>query len=62
MFAVDDGIWSGYYNAADWFFILAVIVAIISAALYVTRPATARLAPVFLAAAVALLAFAFLLL
>lgn len=42
MFAVDDGIWHNNYDAADVFFILAVVLAVITAVLYAVARAPRR--------------------
>jgi hypothetical protein len=63
MLAIDDGIASGNLNAADVFFLIAVIVAIVAAGLYaVVNPPALRWAPVALALAFASTALGLLLL
>jgi len=63
MLAVDDGIASGNLNAADIFFLIAVIVAVIAAALYAAVSAqTSRWAPVALSVALGLVDIGLLLL
>jgi hypothetical protein len=52
LIAVDDGIWSGNYNLADVFFLIAVILAVISALAHY-RPTSAGHAGWLLSAAVA---------
>lgn len=63
MYAVDDGIWNGNLDAADIFFLVGTILAVIAAVLYIPRePARSAWAPTALSAALACVAFAFLLL
>lgn len=65
MIAVDDGLWSGNYNAADVFFLIGTVLAVVAAVLAVPRPAPSRLAvwaPVLLYLAVGCGLFAWLLL
>lgn len=63
MIGIDDGIASGNLNAADIFFLIAVIVAVVAAALYAAVSVqTARWAPVALCLALALTALGLLLL
>lgn len=67
MFAVDDGIWSGNLNAADVFFLIASILALVAAVLAFPRRG-ADAAPVSAYSpfigwlAIACVAFAFLIL
>jgi uncharacterized membrane protein len=63
MFAVDDGLVNGNLDAADIFFLVAVILAVVAAIAYgVVHVQAARLAPVLLSLAVASVALAWLVL
>ena len=64
MNAIDDGIWSANYDAADVMFLVSFIVLLAAAILYAARPnaPTLRWAPVALAAGAALIALGLLVL
>lgn len=63
MIAIDDGITTGNLNAADVFFLIATIVAVIAAGLYAAvNPKTVRWAPVALALGLACVSLGLLLL
>ena len=70
MFAIDDGLITAHYDAADWMFLIGLILAGLAAIAYAVpatttdppRYAYARWAPALAAAAVALVAFGLLLL
>lgn len=53
MFAVDDGLWAGYFNAADVLFLIATILFVIQAVLVLASrpdPTKGALLPLSLAA------------
>ena len=63
MYAVDDGIWNGNLDFADICFLVAAVVGVIAAVLYIPRePPRSTWAPSALSVAVALLALGFLVL
>ena len=58
MYAIDDGLTSGNFNAADIFWLIGLIVAVVAAILYAVTPhPVVKWAPVALSAAVACVAF-----
>lgn len=58
MLALDDGLTTGNFNAADIFWLIGAILGLISAICYaVVSPPAARWAPVALALAVGFVAF-----
>lgn len=63
MIAVDDGIINGNLDAADFFFIIAIILSILASGVYASAKATIiRWGPVLLSLSITAVAVAFLIL